>query len=108
MAGSGGSPVRLESAELAPLVPAPADRIALHGIIYEELCQGVVSDPAVEALQRIVVEGQSQGADSLILGCTELCMLTKARPLALQPYDTTALHVGALVEFAVSTGRAGA
>jgi len=95
---------RLEVAKLEPLIPSSADRIALHGIIYDELCQGVVSNAAVEALQRIVGDGQSRGADSLILGCTELCMLTESGVLALQPYDTTALHVSALVEFSVSTG----
>jgi aspartate racemase len=92
---------RLEAAGLEPLVPTPADRKALHIIIYEELCKGVVSDTAVEAIQQMVSDGRLRGADSLILGCTELCMLTKHGPLALHAYDTTALHAGALVDFSL-------
>jgi aspartate racemase len=99
---------RLESVELEPLVPPAADRTLLHGIIYEELCKGVVSNAAVEVMQRIVSDGRSQGADSLILGCTELCMLVKSGFLALQPYDTTAIHAGALVDFSLSTGEGSA
>jgi aspartate racemase len=96
---------RLEAAGLEPLVPPPADRAALHATIYEELCKGVVSNPAVEAIQQIVSDGKSQGADSLILGCTELCMLTRVGSLALDTYDTTAIHAGALVDFSLSQGR---
>jgi aspartate racemase len=95
---------RLEAAGLEPSVPPPADRAALHSIIYDELCKGVVSNAAVEAIQEIAVDGRSQGADSLILGCTELCMLIRVGSLALVPYDTTAIHASALVDFSLCQG----
>jgi aspartate racemase len=93
---------RLETDQIAPLVPALAARIALHGIIFEELCTGVVSVAAAATLQHIAADARSQGADSVILGCTELGMLIAAGPLVLPTYDTAAIHAGALVEFALS------
>jgi aspartate racemase len=93
---------RLETEQIAPLVPALAARIALHGIIFEELCKGVVSVAAATTLQHIAADARSLGADSVILGCTELGMLIAAGPLVLPTYDTAAIHAGALVEFALS------
>jgi aspartate racemase len=93
---------RLEEQQMAPLLPALADRIALHGIIFEELCKGIVSSAAVAALQRLVTDAKSRGADCVILGCTELGMLVAVGPLALPAYDTAVIHAGALVEFALA------
>jgi aspartate racemase len=94
---------RLEANQMIPLVPALADRVVLHGLIYEELCKGIVSPAAVAALQRLAAEAKSRGADSVILGCTELGMLVAAGPLVLPAYDTAVIHAGALVEFALAT-----
>jgi aspartate racemase len=93
---------RLEEAKLTPLVPEPEDRSALHGIIYQELCKGIVSTAAVDTLRRLTAHAKSRGADSVILGCTELGMLVAAEALDLPTYDTAVIHVGALVEFALS------
>ncbi len=93
---------RLESKLMIPLVPALADRSVLHDIIYQELCQGIVSTEAVAVLQRLAIEARSKGADSVILGCTELGMLAAAGALALPAYDTAVIHAGALVEFALA------
>lgn len=93
---------RLEAHQFNPQIPAPADRVLLHDIIYGELCKGIVSGAAIAALQRLVADAKLQGADSVILGCTELGMLVAADPLVLPVYDTAALHAGALVEFALS------
>ena len=92
---------RLEMAELSPLVPSPEDRIALHRIIFEELCRGVVSKAAAETARRMISDARSQGADSVILGCTELGLLIGPESVALPPYDTAAIHAGALVDFAL-------
>jgi aspartate racemase len=93
---------RLEACDLAPLVPLLEDRIQLHGLIYEELCKGIVSSGAVTALQRLTAAGKARGADSVILGCTELGLLVSAGSSVLPAYDTAVLHAGALVEFALA------
>jgi aspartate racemase len=100
---------RLEANQMIPMVPALADRIVLHDIIYQELCKGIVSTAAVAVLQRLTIDAGQQGADSVILGCTELGTLAAAGPLVLPAYDTAVIHAGALVEFALTdTGAWGA
>lgn len=73
----------------------------LNGIIYEELCLGVVRDESrqvyVEAIQRLA----ARGAEAVILGCTEICMLIDDSVSPLPTYDTTDLHAKALVAAAL-------
>jgi aspartate racemase len=73
----------------------------LNGIIYEELCLGIVRDASrqvyVEAIQRLA----SRGAEAVILGCTEIGMLIDDSVSPLPTYDTTDLHAKALVAAAL-------
>ncbi|HEY9013233.1 MAG TPA: aspartate/glutamate racemase family protein [Devosia sp.] len=73
----------------------------LNGIIYEELCLGIVRDESrqvyVEAIQRLA----ARGAEAVILGCTEICMLIDDSVSPLPTYDTTDLHAKALVAAAL-------
>lgn len=73
----------------------------LNGIIYEELCLGIVRDASrqvyVEAIQRLM----ARGAEAVILGCTEICMLIDDSVSPLPTYDTTDLHARALVAAAL-------
>ena len=74
----------------------------LNGIIYEELCLGIVRDESrriyVEAIARL----QSRGAEAVILGCTEIGMLIDDSVSPLPTYDTTELHAKALVAAALA------
>ena len=74
----------------------------LNGIIYEELCRGIVSDASrqvyVEAIQRLA----ARGAEAVILGCTEISMLIDDSVSPLPTYDTTDLHAKALVDAALA------
>jgi aspartate racemase len=73
----------------------------LNGIIYEELCLGIVRDESrqvyVEAIQRLA----ARGAEAVILGCTEIGMLIDDSVSPLPTYDTTDLHAKALVAAAL-------
>jgi aspartate racemase len=73
----------------------------LNGIIYEELCLGIVRDESrqvyVEAIQRLA----ARGAEAVILGCTEICMLIDDSVSPIPTYDTTDLHAKALVAAAL-------
>ncbi len=73
----------------------------LNGIIYEELCLGIVRDESrrvyVEAIARLA----SRGAEAVILGCTEIGMLIDDSVSPLPTYDTTDLHAKALVAAAL-------
>lgn len=74
----------------------------LNGIIYEELCRGIVREESrrvyVEAIGRL----QARGAEAVILGCTEICMLIDDSVSPLATYDTTDLHARALVAAALA------
>lgn len=74
----------------------------LNGIIYQELCLGIVRDESrgayVEAIERL----RHRGAEAVILGCTEICMLVDDSVSPLPTYDTTDLHAKALVAAALT------
>ena len=74
----------------------------LNGIIYEELCLGIVRDESrqiyVEAIQRLA----ARGAEAVILGCTEIGMLIDDSVSPIPTYDTTDLHAKALVQAALA------
>ena len=74
----------------------------LNGIIYEELCRGIVREPSraiyIEAIARLA----GRGAEAVILGCTEIGMLISDDISPIPVYDTTALHARALVEAALA------
>ncbi len=85
-----------------PIVPEAGGRDAMHRIIFDELCRGIVRDESRLDVIRIMAQGIESGADSVILGCTEICMLIEQSHSTLPVFDSTALHVQAAVEFALS------
>lgn len=88
------------------LVPGADDRAAAHDIIFNELCQGMVSAASRRRMEAMVAEAAARGADSVILGCTEIQLLLKTDGLALPGYDSTAIHANAAVRFALSDSGA--
>ena len=87
---------------LQPIVPDAAGRDMVHRVIYEELCQGVVS-PASKAayLAEIARLQRQEGIDGVIMGCTEITMLIGQDDLAIPAFDTTRIHAEAAVAFAL-------
>lgn len=81
------------------LVPGEADRALVHGIIYEELCRGVVREESRAAYLGVVDGLRRRGADGVILGCTEITLLIGPEHTDLPVFDTTALHAEAGVDF---------
>ena len=86
------------------LVPDEPGRALVHRVIYNELCRGEVRDGSRDAVMEVVRAMQSQGADGLILGCTELTLLLGAGDTDLPVFDTTALHAEAGLDFALARG----
>lgn len=93
---------RLAAAGLAPVIPDEDDRARLQAIIYDELCQGVVTSAAREAALQIVARGRAAGADGVIFGCTEVGMLLTPDDIAAPVVDTTLVHCAAAVDFALA------
>ncbi|EJW12550.1 Aspartate racemase [Rhodovulum sp. PH10] len=90
------------------LVPETDDRAMLHHVIFDELCRGVVEESSREKFRTVIARGREQGADSVILGCTEIGMLIGAADSVLPVFDSTLLHADAAVDFALAEKAAAA
>ena len=74
------------------IVPNKEDIKIIHKIIYEELCLGIIKDDSRAEYLRIMDDLKSKGAQGIILGCTEICMLIKDEHTNIKLYDTTTIH----------------
>ena len=92
---------RLAAHGLNVLVPDANERQAVHRIIYEELCVGVISEASRQVYQRVIASLAARGAQAIILGCTEIGLLIKPEHSDLPLLDTTVLHAQAAVAFAL-------
>ena len=92
---------RLTAQGLTVLVPDADERQAVHRIIYEELCVGVLSAASRQVYQRVIESLAARGAQAIILGCTEIGLLIKPQHSNLPLLDTTELHAQAAVAFAL-------
>jgi aspartate racemase len=93
---------------LAVDVPPAADREAMHRVIYEELCRGVVSAASRAAVVSIIERRRAAGAEAVILGCTEIGLLVDAACSPLPVFDTTVLHAAAAVDWMLADLEPGA
>ena len=84
------------------VVPGDADRQRLERAIFDELCQGVLSAGTRTDLRRILAGLVGQGAEAVVLGCTELELLLGAEDCAVPLLPTARLHVRAAVEAALA------
>jgi aspartate racemase len=85
-------------------VPDTHGRAAIHRIIYEELCRGVVRDESREQARAVVEALVADGAEGVILGCTELAMLLGPADAAVPLFDTAVLHARAAADLAMAPG----
>ena len=92
---------RLTAQGLQVLVPDADDRQAVHRIIYDELCVGVINDTSRVRYQQVIEKLAARGAQAIILGCTEISLLVKPEHSELPLLDTTELHARAAVAFAL-------
>lgn len=89
--------------ELQVLLPNQEDRDTVHRVIFEELCLGQVHETSRQAYRRIMAALAAQGAEAIILGCTEITLLVDAKDASVPLFDTTALHARAAAELAITT-----
>lgn len=86
---------------LRVLVPEEEDRATVHRIIYDELCLGVTLPASRGAYRRIMAGLAAQGAQAIILGCTEISLLVGQQDADVPLFDTTAIHARSAAEFAL-------
>ena len=90
-----------ENFGLSVLVPGEKDRIIVHEIIFNELCQGKIEPSSKAAYRRIIADLVAQGAEAIILGCTEISLLIDASDATVPLFDTTAIHAQSAVRLAL-------
>ncbi|MDY6790608.1 MAG: aspartate/glutamate racemase family protein [Thermodesulfobacteriota bacterium] len=86
---------------LEVLVPNDADRDIVHQVIYQELCLGQTIGSSKAEYLRIIEQLSNQGAEAVILGCTEIGMLVNQTDTEVELCDTTAIHAAKAVEWAI-------
>lgn len=88
---------------LSVIVPTEEDRATIHRIIYDELCMGVVLPASRHVYRRIMQSLVAQGAQAIILGCTEISLLVSQDDAGVPLFDTAAMHAQAAADAALAT-----
>ncbi|MGD6942992.1 aspartate/glutamate racemase family protein [Cytobacillus gottheilii] len=83
------------------IIPNEADRQMVHSVIFDELCQGRFLEDSRVKYQELISKLEAEGAEGVILGCTEIPLLIKQEHSSLPLLDTTYLHAMAAVEYAM-------
>lgn len=82
----------LQDNDIEVIVPDDADIEVVNRIIYGELCLGKITAPSKAVYLRIISELSQQGAEGIILGCTEIGLLVKQSDTSVPLFDTTLIH----------------
>lgn len=86
---------------LQVLIPNQADREIIHRVIYEELCLGRVVEESRAEYRRIMADLVDQGAEGIVLGCTEISLLVAQQDSTVPLFDTTTIHARKAAEWAI-------
>ncbi|MGY1708566.1 aspartate/glutamate racemase family protein [Geodermatophilus sp. SYSU D00758] len=92
---------RLTRHGLRVLVPGADDRAAVHRVVYEELCLGIVREESRRVYRQVIDRLVAAGAEGVVLGCTEIELLVGAGDSPVPVFPTTRLHVEAAVAAAL-------
>lgn len=84
------------------VVPTSEDQDTVHTIIYDELCKGVIKQGSKQQYLAIIDKLYAEGAQAVILGCTEIALLVNQQDTQVPLYDTTEIHAKQGVEYALS------
>ncbi|HRW30980.1 MAG TPA: amino acid racemase, partial [Emcibacteraceae bacterium] len=83
------------------IIPDEKDRKIIHDVIYQELMLGIINDNSKAEYHRIINKLFDDGAEAVILGCTEIGMLVKQADTDVTVLDTTSIHSAKAVEKAI-------
>ena len=83
---------RIESNGIKVLVPNSEDRQVINKVIFEELCLGEILPSSRADYKKIIEQLVEDGAEGIILGCTEIGLLVKQQDSQVPLFDTTVIH----------------
>lgn len=81
------------------IIPNQQQRHIVHQVIYDELCQGVISERSRDQFKQIIEDLIASGAQGIVFGCTEIGMLMGSIDFDVAIFDTTQIHIAKIVEF---------
>ena len=93
---------RMSEHGITCLVPLPEERELVHRVIYDELCLGVVRDASRAAYVEVIEQLASQGAEAVVLACTEIELLVSETDSPLPLIASADAHARALAEYALA------
>jgi aspartate racemase len=94
---------KLKSEQILAIVPETDDRDYIQRTIDQELLMGIISEGSRKRFVGIMEKLRSQGAEGIVLGCTEIPLLIQQEDTDLPVFNTTAIHSLAAVEFALGS-----
>lgn len=83
---------RIESCGICVIVPNEDDREIVNKVIYDELCLGNIQESSRAYYKKVIQNMMNEGAEGIILGCTEIGLLIKQEHSEVPLYDTTVIH----------------
>lgn len=92
---------KLEAQNIKTIIPEREDRPFIHRTIFEELGRGEIVETTRQRYLHIIQQLIVQGAEGIILGCTEIPMLIKPEDVSVPVFDTTKIHSAAAVAFSL-------
>ncbi|MGM0414879.1 MAG: aspartate/glutamate racemase family protein [Bacillota bacterium] len=91
-----------ENYNLNVLIPEAEEREIVHDTIYKELISGIIKEESLNKFQAIINNLKEQGAEGVILGCTEIPLLVKEKDSSLPIFNTMELHAKKAIEQALA------
>ncbi|WP_375090422.1 aspartate/glutamate racemase family protein [Peribacillus sp. RS7] len=83
---------RIEFSGIKVLIPNDEDRKVINQVIYEELCLGEIQQSSRDYYKKVIKKLVDDGAEGIILGCTEIGLLVKPEDSEVPLFDTTVIH----------------
>ncbi|MGD9304352.1 MAG: amino acid racemase, partial [Desulfobacterales bacterium] len=88
---------------LEVMIPSATEMEIVHSIIYHELCSGIINSVSKQKYADIIRRLVKEGAQGIILGCTEIGLLVKQEDSPVPLFDTTEIHAKAAVKYALES-----
>lgn len=79
------------------IIPNAEDRIEVSRVIYEELCCGIITQESKQRYLKIIDKMKQNGAQGVILGCTEIPLMIHDKDTDIAVFDTTKIHAMSIV-----------
>ena len=93
---------RLHASGIEVIIPNEPDIELVNQVIYNELCLGIVAGESKKKFLRIIEDLVANGAEGIILGCTEIEMLIKQTDLSFPMFNTTRIHAESAAKYALT------